>query len=119
MRDKQPKIICPKCGGIAQISQTKYGLRASHCDLWSWDGKPLVDADTHSARRIAHINFDRIWKGKLMNRSAAYAAMANIMGISGKDCHIALFSKEQARMVPDIAEKIIESMTLKMEPSHE
>jgi hypothetical protein len=47
----RPTVQCPKCGRMAVESTTKYGIRSSCCDLWSWDRDPLVDKATHEARK--------------------------------------------------------------------
>lgn len=93
-------IICPKCGRRAIEMRTRYGIRASCCDLWSWDRKPLVCAATHKARNKAHAAFDPIWKGKLLNRSFSYIALSKELGIDKQECHMALMSKEMAARVP-------------------
>jgi hypothetical protein len=43
--------VCPRCGLTAIERETKYGIRSSCCDLWSWDRDPLVDKATHDARK--------------------------------------------------------------------
>ena len=55
-------VICPKCGSRAQEQTTRYGRRSACCDLWSWDGKPLVSAEVHKARQHCHDVVDAIWK---------------------------------------------------------
>jgi hypothetical protein len=91
--------ICPCCGGIATLSAGKYGVKAECCGLWSWGLKPLVDRDTHVARIKAHEAFDQIWKSGAMHRSDAYARLAEAMGMTKDECHIALMTAEQARQV--------------------
>lgn len=51
MADETPAPICPSCGQPAKERMTRYGVRHDCCGLWSWGGKPLVDAATHAARR--------------------------------------------------------------------
>lgn len=49
--EKRPTQQCPKCGAMAEERVTKYGIRSSCCDLWSWDRDELVDKATHDARK--------------------------------------------------------------------
>ena len=95
---------CPRCGATADVFPGKFGIRASHCGLWSWGGKPLVDVETHQARIAAHYAFDKLWQppNGRMTRAEAYMGLARQMGISRSECHIALMTKEQARSVVPI-----------------
>ena len=43
----------------------------------------------------AHNKFDSFWKAKEMHKSQAYKLLQDIMELSPKDAHIAMFSKEQ------------------------
>lgn len=99
--------ICPKCGEQAVLTTTKWGPRHDHCGLWSWDSAPLVDADTHEARKRAHEAFDQVWQAGRVSRSTAYKMLADELGIEPKDCHIKLMSAEVASRVPELAQKII------------
>lgn len=103
-----PKVIpiCPTCNQPARQSETKYGIRHDCCGLWSWEGKPLVDRETHEARKSAHASFDELWQGGLFKRGVAYRLLAVAMNMSSKDCHISMMSKEDARRVVDLAPKI-------------
>lgn len=82
---------------------TRYGTRNSCCGLWSWGGAPLVDRDTHEARKAAHAAFDTIWKDGLMSRSGAYRALQRKLGLTADQCHMKLMSAEMARKVPQAA----------------
>ena len=99
------KIICPKCGNVAQSVQTKYGIRSNCCDLWSWGKAPLTDAKTHKARRLAHEAFDPIWKSKKLSRSGAYRWLAKKLKIPGELCHMKFMDAEMAYDVVDICRK--------------
>ena len=100
MGKKLEKIICPKCNRAAIETNTRYGIRAACCDLWSWDRKPLACAATHKARQLAHKTFDPLWKNGLLKRSFAYQLLANELQIPKPDCHMALMPKELAALVP-------------------
>lgn len=54
---------------------------------------------TRKARSAAHAAFDPIWKSKLLSRSAAYAWLANVTGISPEKCHIGMMTQTQAEQV--------------------
>ena len=69
---KRPIPSCPTCGKRARETQTRYGLRADCCGLWSWDRHPLVSGETHAARNAAHKAFDELWRGGLVSRGGAY-----------------------------------------------
>jgi hypothetical protein len=86
---------------------TRYGVRHNCCDLWSWDGAPLVDGETHEARKRAHDAFDTIWKDGRLSRSLAYKILAEKIGLHPKDCHIKLMSAETAGRVPTIAKQML------------
>lgn len=91
---------------IAVTTQTRYGPRHSHCGLWSWEGKPLVTAETHAARQTAHAAFDPVWKRGLMTRQEAYARLAAVLGQDETETHISLMTAEQAARVPSAVVKI-------------
>ena len=98
-------ILCPECGKVAPIKHTKYGVRRDCCGLWSW-GKdaPLVDAETHQARKAAHAALDRIWAEGHLDRRDAYKKLAEDMDLTPKECHIKTMDKETARKVPGVVE---------------
>jgi hypothetical protein len=104
----KPIPTCPSCGKSARETKTRYGLRNSCCDLWSWDRHPLVSAETHAARNEAHKAFDRLWKDKILPRGNAYKALADELGMSRADCHIKLMDAQTASKVPAAALRIAE-----------
>lgn len=97
---------CPKCGRRSMAFNTKYGVRNSCCDLWSWDGAPLVDRETHEARKAAHAAFDTLWKGGMMSRGEAYRALQRKLGLTADECHMKIMDAETARKVPQAAQEI-------------
>jgi len=103
-------IRCPLCGQNAARQQTQYGVRNDCCGLWSWGDKPLVDRETHEARKAAHAAFDPLWKGGTMTRAAAYEALRAVTGLNAKNCHMAKMSKERAARVPAAVAKILEQL---------
>jgi hypothetical protein len=87
--------------------ETQYGVRNSCCNLWSWGDAPLVDADTHNARKAAHSAFDELWKRHGMKRRQAYMYLAEEMAIDPDLCHIKLMNKVEAGCVPGAALRIL------------
>lgn len=59
---KKPTVTCPRCGSLAHEAQTRFGIRSSCCGLWSYDRLPLVDADTHEARKRVYVMMRDIGK---------------------------------------------------------
>jgi len=98
---------CPICGQPALRSKGRWGVRYDHCGLWAWGDHPLVDGATHKARRAAHVAFDQTWSSDLIStpreiqqrRSVAYRQLAELMGMSPKDCHIKQMNQQQAEKV--------------------
>ena len=107
------KIECPKCGEEPVCTDTKFGLRLDCCGLWAWGNHPLVDRETHEARKAAHAAFDPIWRSGMTGRGHAYKLLAEAMGLSKDDCHMKRMTAQQAQRVPAIAEKIRQQLALK------
>ncbi len=99
-------IICPKCGREAKEQQTKYGLRSWCCDLWSWEGKPLVDRETHLARQYAHEAFDELWKSKRLSRKEAYRRLAFELCLTREETHISQFDIRNCLRTIDAVKRI-------------
>lgn len=60
---------------------------------------PPSEWSINRARIAAHNSFDLLWKFGHMKRSAAYAWLANSMGISRHDCHIKNFGVAECEEV--------------------
>ena len=98
---------CPKCNKPPARTETKFGTRYDCCGLWAWGDYPLVDADTHEARKFAHRVFDQLWVSGAYTRSEAYTALADELGLSPDECHMKLMNAETAQRVPYIAFKLM------------
>lgn len=100
--------VCPQCHQRASETHTRYGIRnqCDACELWSWDRYPLVDADTHAARKAAHEAFDSLWKDGILSRTQAYKQVSKALEIDSRDCHMKLMDKVLASQVPAAVEKI-------------
>ena len=92
-------VMCPECGCVAEQVKTRFGIRHQHCGLWSWGYKPLVSAETHEARKKAHIVFDEVWKSGKMSRSEAYRRLSEALNLPNDRCHIAEFDAYQCEKV--------------------
>jgi len=96
---------CPVCGNKPIQVETKYGIRNSCCGLWSWGkNEPLVDEQTHVARRAAHESFDQLWKSGKMTRTEAYSWLSSVLGLSKKLCHIKKFDVKTCKQVCKLSE---------------
>lgn len=59
----------------------------------------LANAELRSWKSKAHAAFDPLWKTNGLGRSAAYAWLANKMGLHKSACHIGEFTVEQCKEV--------------------
>ena len=107
------KVKCPSCGSYATVTETRYGLRNDCCGLWSWGDKPLVDAETHQARKNAHLFFDELGEYYGFTRSGAYELLAKYLP-EGSETHMSNMSKQECAMVPEAVEKILHNHTWKV-----
>lgn len=97
--------LCPKCGSVPIVTETKHGARADCCGMRSWRGAPLVSTETMNARQAAHKAL-KPWYDQGGNvRSAAYVRLAEEMGLSGDMCHIKLMDAETARRVVEVVKQ--------------
>lgn len=65
----------------------------------------LANRELRRARSSAHKAFDPLWRNAEHRgeaRRAAYARLAEALGIDGKDCHIAHFDEAQCARVVEI-----------------
>ncbi len=105
-------VLCPQCGSRAIVQATQHGRRDKCCGLWSWGGKPLVDAETHELRKAAHEAFDPLWQSRKLTRNGAYALLRKRMGMTPEECHMATMGKDDLRRVPEAVEDIVNSLEL-------
>jgi hypothetical protein len=56
-------------------------------------GSP-ADKELRELRMRVHKRFDPLWKGGALSRDEAYSRLAAVLGLSGADCHIGMFTKE-------------------------
>lgn len=113
-------MICPYCSKPAEyvdsdvIYGQSYGMiylcRPCNAYVGVHEGtnRPLgtlADEKTRWWRKKAHRHFDHIWKGKSMNRKAAYSWLAEKLGINVNDCHIAMFDAVMCERVVGLSQE--------------
>lgn len=102
---KPAPLVCPYCGGKGEYqSASRIWPGANFAPLYICENHPKCDsyvrchdgtdrplgtmarARLRNLRKIAHTVFDPIWQadGNELGRSAAYAAAATVMGITGE-----------------------------------
>ncbi len=99
MKAKRSTPICPICSAPAHRQNTVYGIRYWHCNLWSWDGYPLADSETHALRKKVHKLFDPLWQSNKMTRTEAYRCLARSLKIPYRKCHMKMMGKETLKKV--------------------
>ncbi len=64
----------------------------------------LANDELRNARKQAHNEFDKLWKGptRRMTRYNAYGWLSKEMNLKRKDTHIALFEVEQCKKVVEL-----------------
>jgi hypothetical protein len=113
-------LMCQYCGAAAQIVPGDHiyphrpdlrRKRFYYCDAGhdpAYVGQhqgtkqplgTLADAVTRYWRSQAHAAFDPVWQTGVLTRSAAYAKLAQLMGINKSDCHIGHFDYAQCKQV--------------------
>ena len=115
-------VYCPYCGEEAKlvdssvIYKQSYGMMwlCEQCDAYtgchksSKTFKPLgtlAKKELRDLRKDVHSSFDPLWKRGIMNRSEAYAWLANQMNLETKCCHVAMFDESKCRLAISIIEE--------------
>lgn len=73
-------------------------------------GKP-AGPETRAARARCHRDFDRLWKGRIMNREAAYRWLAEKMDLDRMTCHIGRFGVAQCERVTRLTNAFMEGLS--------
>jgi len=115
------KVICPYCnseavlvtGAVIYPHRTdlynKYFYRCEPCEAYVGChlntqvplGR-LANAELRKAKLEAHNAFDPLWKSRKLTRTAAYAWLAEKLGIKVADCHIGMFDIPTCLLVVQI-----------------
>jgi hypothetical protein len=129
--DSSAMINCPYCKREAVIATGRdvYPYRDDlaaknfwvcwPCDAWVGchpDTKTplgrLADAKLRKAKQAVHAIFDTLWKNsglkqKRLNRSKAYADLAEKLGITVVECHIGMFDLETCERAIQACEELL------------
>lgn len=116
-------MICSYCNKGAKLVQGDeiYPGRAKTANNYFWECLPcgayiachpftktargtLANFQTRAARQVAHKVFDPFWICYKWTRTDAYLALARVLKIPLKQCHIAEFNEEQCKKVVRICE---------------
>lgn len=104
-RKHRERLVCPEHDVPLVKWQTQFGPRwqCDHpgCTVACWSGVTSSPADdrTRAIRHECHNQFDPLWKNGGLSRDTAYEKLAEVMGMSFKDCHIGLMDYEQCQRV--------------------
>lgn len=115
---------CDYCGNAAKLVTGKaiYPHRPDLYRLSFWQCKPcgayvgchkkeggngdgtkplgrLANAELRAAKTRAHAAFDPLWRERGMKRRAAYAWLAEKLGVSKAECHIGMMDVETCERV--------------------
>ena len=106
--------LCDYCGQPALYTDSavvygrSYGMIYYCPPCHAWVGvhrgtdKPLgrlANAELRDWKKKAHAAFDPLWQGGRMKRNAAYAWLAQKLGIPEKQAHIGMFDVWQCQQV--------------------
>lgn len=116
--------LCPYCGSCTKrVSETDvYGkeykgreiivcVNFPKCDSYVGthkDGEPLgrlASKLLREERRKAHLNFDKIWREEIVDRSDLYKELSEFLQIPGEYTHIGMFSKSTCIKVQEWSKK--------------
>lgn len=108
-------INCPYCGRATDFvtSEEFYGRNyGTHlyvcrpCNAYVGTHKgsnrplgTLADWETREWRKMAHAQFDPLWKRGKRSRTGAYIWMQKVMGLTPEEAHIGNFNIQQCRQL--------------------
>lgn len=113
------KVHCDYCGHRAEyvdskvVYGTSYGMiyLCRRCDAYVGVHKGtdaplgrLANAELRHWKKVAHANFDPLWKNGDMQRNQAYAWLSEKMGLPKNKTHIGMFDVSQCKQVVFIME---------------
>ena len=111
--------ICPNCGSPVSLKNSEIVYGKDYGWIYLCDNYPtcnsfvgthrgtikplgtLANKELRELRKECHRLFDLRWKSGIMNRKQAYKLLQEIMNLSEKDAHIAMFNKEQCVFLID------------------
>lgn len=111
-------VSCPYCHRDAELVNgaviyphrrdlvAKRFWQCAPCSAWvgCHDGSThplgrLANAELRKAKQAAHAAFDPLWRSGTMQRKAAYAWLAEQIGVSVANCHIGMLDVDGCRAV--------------------
>ena len=99
-------VKCPTHNRLMLRRATQYGplyiCTFNNCDMMKWGDTSLTtpaDTKTRDARHQAHVVFDKLWQDEHMDRSRAYAELAEALDKHTRDTHIGLFDVKECEAV--------------------
>lgn len=126
--------LCPYCGAPTQLRDSRivYGWNGQiagdppygnmlmccnypKCDTYvgthkhgKWMNYPLgrlADSDLRSAKKLAHSQFDMLWKTRVMSRSESYKWLQDVMQKEEGDAHIGEMDFDECLKVYNLAKE--------------
>ena len=68
----------------------------------------MADRQTRRLRKIAHDEFDRLWRGGFMTRDKAYQWLAAELQIEIEQCHMSWLTKDQLKQAAQVSKVYIQ-----------
>ena len=116
------RVICPYCGENAILVSSRVVYRHYYGMIWicppceSWIGvhknskshKPigrLANKELRDLKKMAHAEFDLLWKNGTMSRKEAYVYLQEIMNLPPYEAHIGRFTAEQCKRLIKLLKK--------------
>lgn len=115
------KVTCPECGKkmVLRKEPKKYfyvctrwpkcsGYHSAHSS-----GAPMgvpANYETRQSRIAAHASFDEFRTVLALPRNKAYRWLQKMLGLSAKDCHIAMFDKKMCEKVIEICDRALSTV---------
>lgn len=79
----------------------------------------LANKTLRQYKKVAHDNFDKIWKEKHCERSELYEHMSNMLNIPGEYTHIGMFNEKTCKKVIDWAIRVYKDLTIEAKKTDE
>ena len=117
--------VCPYCKERSELIDSKFIYGKSYGMVWKCPD-PACDAyvgvhkgteialgrlanrELREYKKMAHAEFDKIWRLGIMKRREAYEWLSNQMQLSKDLCHIGMFDVAQCQKVIEICKTFID-----------
>ncbi len=116
IREHEHFVSCATCHREMRLCNTPHGVgyvcgecgarHGAHQKTGEPLGQPAKDKETRQLRVDAHEALDALWRGRgaKMTRDQAYAWLAEEMGLTSTECHIARFDAAQCEIAIRLCE---------------